>query len=521
MRTLLVLVGVLVGLQFGPVTAEAARPKTHPYVRHFASRSLPSAEWTVPNLCKAYNFPTSVSGSGVIGILEFGGGWLQSDLDTFSGLFGLPKINVTNVSLDGTTNNPGVDINADAEVALDIQCAAASYYYATGKMPTIIVFFSNGDFIGTFNAAVAAKCDVLSISWGLDELSWQLQAPGYAQQVESAAQSATASGLVIFAASGDNSSSDGDTGTNVDMPASCPHIIGCGGTSKTTSSETVWGDGVSTDWGTGGGYSAIFPVQSFQINAPAPPAGLGRMVPDIAADADPNTGIIIVLQGNEILIGGTSAVAPLYAGLFAALGKKLGFITPTLWKNPSAFSDITSGSNGAYSAATGPDPCSGLGVAKGTSVAALFTSVVTPPPSNVVAINYNTVNHTITLTGDAGDNVLKISKSGTTLTFQTGGSTKLTASINSGSASAQTTGATLSPISGNVAITGNLADGNDSLSLTGLGISTITLALGNGNDTVSMTLCTVGTCAIDGGAGTDVFTTTGTKITKNQNKNIP
>jgi kumamolisin len=166
----------------------------------------------------------------VIGILEFGGGYLQSDLNAYSTLNGMPKIKVNNVSIDGTQNNPGHDLNADAEVTVDIQCAAASYYYATGTMPTIFVFFSNGDFINTFKAAVTAKCDVLSISWGNDERTFQRQAPGYAAQVEAAAQTATAAGLVIFAASGDFSSSDGGTGTNVDLPAACPHVIGCGGT---------------------------------------------------------------------------------------------------------------------------------------------------------------------------------------------------------------------------------------------------------------------------------------------------
>jgi kumamolisin len=72
------------------------------------------------------------------------------------------------------------------------------------------------------------------------------------------------------------------------------------------------------------------------------------------------------------VVGGTSAVAPLYAGLFAAFGKKLGFVTPKLWQNQGAFTDITVGSNGMYSAAPGPDACSGIGAPIGTRIAALF-----------------------------------------------------------------------------------------------------------------------------------------------------
>ena len=158
------------------------------------------------------------------------------------------------------------------------------------------------------------------------------------------------------------------------MPSSCPHIIGCGGTTKTQAGEVVWGDGTPNGNGTGGGYSALFPPQSFQVGAPPSPGRPGRMVPDVAANADPDTGYLVVINGEEVQVGGTSAVAPLYSGLFAAFGKRLGFVTPTLWQHPEAFVDITEGSNGSFSAARGPDPCTGLGVPKGKALAALFAS---------------------------------------------------------------------------------------------------------------------------------------------------
>ncbi len=102
------------------------------------------------------------------------------------------------------------------------------------------------------------------------------------------------------------------------------------------------------------------------------------MVPDVAANADPNTGYLVVVNGTETQIGGTSAVAPFYAGLFASFGKKLGWVTPTLWLNPGAFVDITAGSNGSYFAAVGPDPCIGLGVPNGARIAALFGASINP-----------------------------------------------------------------------------------------------------------------------------------------------
>lgn len=338
--------------------------------------------WNVPNLCAAYSWPAAMPGGGVIAIVELGGGWVASDMDAFFQSLGQPVPQITDVSVDGTQNSPnqgGGSNDPDYEVALDIQVSAASYYAATGKAATIRVYWSQ-NIATAVQKAAADGCDVCSISWGADEAVWGAAA---AEQMESTAQSATGGGMIVFAASGDNDSSDGGpTPANVDVPASCPHVIGCGGTLKTTSQETVWNDnpGRTHGEGTGGGYSTVFPAQAFQIGAPPAPAsspyGKGRMVPDVAADADPNTGYNIFVHGAPAVVGGTSAVAPLYAGLFAAFGTRLGFVTPALWKNQSAFHDITVGNNGFYDAGPGPDPCSGIGSPIGAKIAALF--VLTP-----------------------------------------------------------------------------------------------------------------------------------------------
>jgi kumamolisin len=330
--------------------------------------------WTVSNLCSAYNWPTGQPGGGVIAIVELGGGWVASDMSSFFDSVEQPVPSITDVSVDGTTNTPGQS-DADYEVGLDIQVSGASYYAATGKAATIRVYWSQ-DIASAVAKAASDGCDVCTISWGSDEANWGTTA---AEQMESAAESATAGGMIVFAASGDNDSSDGgSTPANVDCPSSCPHVVGCGGTYKTTTEETVWNDnpGETDGEGTGGGYSTIFPVQSFQIGAPPAPAGTtqgtGRMVPDVSGDADPNTGYEIFVDGSSTVVGGTSAVAPLYAGLFASFGTKLGFVTPTLWLNQTAFNDITVGGNGFYNAAVGPDPCSGIGSPIGASIAALF-----------------------------------------------------------------------------------------------------------------------------------------------------
>ena len=367
----------------------ARQPKCVPYfkrrIRGLGARaaSVGAGPWSVVDLCKAYDWPTNAPGGGVIAIVELDGGWVQSDMDAFfTAIDPASMPTITDVSVDGSRNNPNQHIgdphDPDIEVAMDIQVAAAAYFVATGAPANIRVYWASND-LRSISAAVrrAASdgCDVCSISWGSDESNWrslgQQLGQDLIQQLEASAQAATAAGMVVLAASGDNDSSDGgDNPTNVDVPSSCPHIIGCGGTTKTRSSEVVWNDspGQTNGNGTGGGYSEYFPVQSFQAGAPNGP---GRMVPDVAANADPSTGYNLVVHGGGEPLGGTSAVAPLYAGLFAAFGRKLGFVTPALWKSHLCFNDIPVGDNGSYRARVGPDPCTGLGTPIGEKIQAV------------------------------------------------------------------------------------------------------------------------------------------------------
>ena len=222
---------------------------------------------------------------------------------------------------------------------------------------------------------------VISISWGGAESTWTQQAM---TALDAAAQDAALLGVSICVAAGDDGSSDGvsDGGNHVDFPASSPHVVACGGTglqsaNGTISSETVWNDGAQGG-ATGGGFSAQFPLPSWQASAGVtPPSGGGRGVPDVSGDADPESGYQVLVDGESLVIGGTSAVAPLWSGLIALLnqklGKPLGFLQPTLYgfsSSTQAFHDITQGSNGAFSAAPGWDACSGLGSPSGENLLA-------------------------------------------------------------------------------------------------------------------------------------------------------
>ena len=232
---------------------------------------------------------------------------------------------------------------------------------------------------------------VVSISWGQSEDSWTAQAR---TSLDQAMADAAALGVTVTVAAGDNGSSDGQSGSgaHVDFPASSPHALACGGTSlrgdATTgviSSETVWNDGASGG-ATGGGVSDAFDLPSWQASAGVPaqagaaaPAA-GRGVPDVAGCADPATGYQVLVDGQATVIGGTSAVAPLWAGLISRLaqstGKPFGLIQSLLYADVTAgtaasgFRDITSGSNGAYAAGPGWDACTGLGSPEASSLLA-------------------------------------------------------------------------------------------------------------------------------------------------------
>jgi kumamolisin len=253
----------------------------------------------------------------------------------------------------------------------------------------IVVYFAPNtdqgfiDAIGTAVHDSANNPSVISISWGGPESSWTAQSMS---ALDAACQSAAALGITITVAAGDNGSSDGATGNNVDFPASSPHVLGCGGTKLTGSgstitSEVVWNELASNEGATGGGVSNVFPLPSWQANAnvPAPSVSTGgRGVPDVAGDADPVTGYQVRVDSESLVIGGTSAVAPLWAGLIALSnqqnGKSAGFIQPQIYaaNASSAFNDIVSGNNGAFSAGPGWDACTGLGSPIGVNLIALL-----------------------------------------------------------------------------------------------------------------------------------------------------
>ncbi len=378
--------------QAGNRTANAAQAggfaTPHIAAPQIAKPNAINTSYTPVQIAQLYQFPTGATAAGqTIGIIELGGGYKTADLSTYFKSLGQKPPTVTTVSVDGGKNAPTNANSADGEVMLDIEVSAA---VAPGA--NIVVYFApNTDqgFIDAISTAVhdtANKPSVISISWGGPESTWTTQA---LNALDSAAQAAAALGITITVAAGDSGSTDGvsDGANHVDFPASSPHVLACGGTrlnasGTSISSEVVWNELAGNEGATGGGVSNVFPLPSWQANSnvPAPTqSGGGRGVPDVCGDADPATGYTVRVDGSDMVIGGTSAVAPLWAGLIALANAQnrtsAGFLQPTLYaaKAKSAFNDITSGNNGAFNAGPGWDPCTGLGSPIGNQLIKLVT----------------------------------------------------------------------------------------------------------------------------------------------------
>jgi len=376
------LAGIVEGV-FGLDDRPAAEPHFQRYVPVLGMHAVAAKAFTPPALAKLYDFPADVDGQGqCIGIIELGGGYRPADITAYFASLGIPTPKVKTVLVDHAKNHPTNANSADGEVLLDIEVAAA-----IAPKATIAVYFAPNTTAGFLDAITKAvhddvnKPSVISISWGSAESNWTAQAM---TQYDQAFQAAAAMGVTICAASGDNGSSDGvaDGKVHVDFPASSPSVLACGGTkllaSSATkiSSEVVWNEGATTS-ATGGGVSSFFALPGYQSKAGVPVSAgaggkAGRGVPDVAGDADPSTGYEVRVDGENLVIGGTSAVAPLWAGLVALLNQKLGhpvgFLNPMLYGSLSgkgATHDITRGNNGSYAAKAGWDPCTGWGSPNG------------------------------------------------------------------------------------------------------------------------------------------------------------
>jgi kumamolisin len=373
------------------------RPKRRSRFRHgTGAHGGPGGENGVAasDFARRYNFPPGTDGSGqTIAIIELGGGYRSSDLKMYFKEIGIAPPKVSSISVDHAGNDPTSADSADGEVMLDIEVAGA----VAPKAKIAVYFAPNvGDkgFLDAISAAVhdsQRKPSVISISWGSPEVSTDQQALDAYHELFAAA---AALGITICVAAGDHGTADLDSAhwdnkIHVDHPACDDLVLGCGGTQIDAGQDVVWNDGTTFDpsapggggWTTGGGISLAFKVPSYQASAGLPKSidngAAGRGVPDIAMSA---TNYFVRVDTWEGPSGGTSAVAPLMAGLVARLNqakkKPVGFLNPFLYANAGkgVVHDVVKGTNAikpnvkGYKAGPGWDACTGLGTPDGAAI---------------------------------------------------------------------------------------------------------------------------------------------------------
>lgn len=362
------------------------RKIARPHLRHFrpqakGSKRLPDLNhYLTPELAKLYDFDRTLNGGGeCIGIIELGGGFRIADVRTYFKRIGLETPEMRVVSVNGARNRPtGRPRSVDSEVLLDVEVAGGA---APGAR--LVVYFAPADDRGFVDAVKAAVHDrenrpsVLSVSWASAESEWSGQA---LRVMNGALRDAVGLDVTVCVSSGDaGASCELPSGIGVEFPASSPYALACGGTRLLSrngklTKESVWNDLKGGFGATGGGVSDAFARPAYQkghCRLVSPSGFAGRGVPDVAAAADPETGYLVRVDRTWMRIGGTSAAAPLWAGLIArinqGLKRRVGFVNPRLYELPSeVLRPVTEGDNGVYPAAEGWNACTGLGTPHGT-----------------------------------------------------------------------------------------------------------------------------------------------------------
>jgi kumamolisin len=364
-----------------------------------------STNFVSSDMAKIYAFPTPPTTPVVIGVISLGGGLYgtvtngvltNGDVQSYwtsIGITAQPRVIIKTV--DTATNSPASDMDSTIENTIDVEMVGAC---CPGTNVTIIFYVAPNTFTGFYNAfnsaintpvvvgGVSMKPSVISCSWGAPESYYT---NNDLARYNNLFYQATLAGITVCAASGDGGSSDGLVGKNVDFPASSPNVVGCGGTTLTCPNRTYDGQTRETTWtGSGGGISKYFASPTYQTNN----RSTGRSVPDVALNADPSSGVRFLVNNTNYVVGGTSIAAPAVAAFIAAGGYR-GFPSKFYTLNTTAFHDITAGSNGDYTAATGYDLCTGLGSIAGTQLKSQITAwtsvtgLTITPGSSALAVN--------------------------------------------------------------------------------------------------------------------------------------
>ena len=341
-----------------------------PRSRKLESLQRHSTPLLARDVAERYAFPDADGRGQTIGIVQLGGVFKPDDFDACMKAQGLTPGQPIVKRVDNADLAHDVATFKDLEAALDVQIAGA---LAPGAR--IVVYEAPNDERGFLDAIHRAIFDeeyaptILSVSYGWPEPLWTPIALAILEDLFTAA---ALIGVSVFCSSGDDGAETEYDGTpHVVAPASSPFAIACGATVIAAP-----GDGGEQAWQkSGGGFSDRFDVPAWQSIARASAAknGVppGRGVPDVAGQQGP--GYYVVMDGTELAMGGTSAVAPMWSALTARLNQRLGVpagcFLPILYREADGlFGEITSGNNGRFAAAAGWNPCTGLGVPNGAAI---------------------------------------------------------------------------------------------------------------------------------------------------------
>jgi kumamolisin len=399
------LASVLVGVN-------GLQPHLHPHKHlvHPASASGFSPPYFPKQIATAYGASNlTVTGAGQTIAIVIDAFPATSDISLFWTTCGITQSlsNITFVPVGGgPTNSEDADeASLDVEWSSSIATGAKVRVYGPSSLDDTPLDQAYAQIYSDVTNSPSLNIHMVSMSYGGSEAATTQSQINTDDQLFA---ELAAAGVTLFASSGDDGSDPGGP-TAPESPASDPNVTGVGGTSITmntttgaVTSETAWDD-------SGGGYSEFFPVPSWQTGTGVLGIYGGRMVPDIAAPADPNTGCLLILNGVSETVGGTSWGSPTWAAFCALINQArannseatLGLLTPKIYPLllSASFRDITSGNNGAYSAGVGYDMLTGLGVPVFPALLQELVKVLTPPENDEVMAGDN-ATFTITAGGN-------------------------------------------------------------------------------------------------------------------------
>ena len=454
-----------------PMTPHQLKPRVVSYTDLLSPQSTNVPYFYMNQVRTIYNTPSQTTANVVIGVVSFGGGLYGSvdangvltngDAQAYWTSIGISSQNhprVIVVPINGASNTPNFnDGGSTLENTIDVEtlgamCPTANLTIILYISPNTLSEFPNLlTYMYNTNITVSGvnyKPTIISCSWGAPEIYY---GSSLLSSINTIMTTITTAGISICTATGDNGSNDGvgGSGNYVDFPSANPNATAVGGTSLVCPNNVYDGQTIETSWSSGGGgVSTVYSKPSYQSGISAS----GRSIPDVSSLADPSTGAVFRINGNLYVIGGTSVAAPIVAGCLATVNCR-SFINPYLYQAPSnCFHDITTGSNGGYSAGSGYDSCTGRGSIHGSNLATYLATANAPILVSNLTVTPTSVSMTISQTQQITATVAPSNAANKTLSWS---------SSNTGIATVSNSGLITSVSAGSATITVQTTDGSN------------------------------------------------------------